>query len=88
MLLLRRGSQVYLPSPFLRALHDDPRVRLPKGKRVEQEFDLPALIMDANTPKSFVREFLAALFGGDGWVPVPEENGWSSVAFGNSKVTV
>ena len=36
------------------------------GKRIEKDGDLPHFILDANCPKSIVREFLGALFGGDG----------------------
>ena len=80
--------QIGLPSAFLRALHNHPKIRLPHGARVSQDYMLPELVADSACPKSFVREFLGSLFGGDGEAPQPSagKKGWCSITFMMSKV--
>ena len=49
---------------------------------------MPGVVTDGNAPKSFVREFLGTLFGGNGGIPVPSGGSWTTVTFCMSKVVV
>jgi glycine dehydrogenase len=59
---------VNLPEVLVRAISDVPGMGAP-GKKVESERTVPDVIVDLATPLSVVREFLGALFGGDGVSP-------------------
>jgi len=55
------------------------------GRRTSQLSSYPSFIK--NSPKSFIREFLGGLFGGDGWAPhfrSSTKNTFSNVKFSNS----
>jgi len=55
------------------------------GRRTSQISSYPSFIKDS--PKSFIREFLGGLFGGDGWAPhfrSSNKNTFSNVKFSNS----
>ena len=83
--------KVHFRGAFVRALHENPHIRIPLGRRVSQAYELPKVVTDENAPISFVREFLRGLFGGDGGMPVPKKRGattWSTVTFHMSKVTL
>ena len=78
-----------LPSYFVAALHRHLDILFPVGERKRLSYKVPALVMDPACPKSFVREFLGGLFGGDGHVPLPtsdDSSGWLGVRFCMSKV--
>jgi hypothetical protein len=59
---------VRLPTVLRRALEAVPGIGEP-GPRVRSQRGLPDVIQDARTPKAILREFLGALFGGDGCAP-------------------
>ncbi len=55
------------------------------GRRTSQASSYPSFI--SNAPKSFIREFLGGLFGGDGWAPhfrSSKKNTFTNVKFSNS----
>lgn len=55
------------------------------GRRTSQVSSYPSFI--SNAPKSFIREFLGGLFGGDGWAPhfsSSKKNTFTNVKFSNS----
>ena len=81
-------AQVSLPSHFIHALHHHPEIHFPVGERKYLAYLLPELVTDPACPKSFVREFLGGLFGGDGSAPLPNStgSGWLSVKFFMTKV--
>ena len=54
------------------------------GKKTTQEQSYPEFILNDNCPLSFIREFLGALFGGDGWTPYLNKNVFSNVMFSQS----
>lgn len=57
------------------------------GEREHQACAMPALVMDAACPKSFVREFLGGLFGGAcGGVATSPLTSGCSVTFSAAKV--
>ena len=77
--------RVYLPAALLRDLHQS--LGIQPGKRVLLATSLPEFVLAPDCPKSFVREFLGGLFGGDGHTPGPcSSNSWNPVAFSMSKV--
>ena len=83
---LRHFTQMNLPVVLLRDLHH--AIGIQPGKCVTRATLLPECVMQPNCPKSFVREFLGGLYGGDGHAPYPANhtNSWHSVAFSMSKV--
>ena len=54
------------------------------GKKTKQEQLYPEFILNDNCPLSFIREFLGALFGGDGWSSYLNKNVFSNVMFSQS----
>jgi intein/homing endonuclease len=56
---------IALPDSFSRCLATLENITI--GRRSRQESSYPSFINDS--PKSFIREFLGGLFGGDGWAP-------------------
>ena len=70
---------VHLPASLGRALHE---AGIPLGKKLHQSCCLPQLVTATDTPDAFVREFLGALFGGDGSAPLEHhKDGWEHVEF-------
>ncbi len=59
---------VWFPAELVRALAAVPGIGDP-GKRVYFNATLPHFVSDPLTPKALLREFLGALFGGDGSAP-------------------
>ena len=71
--------RVHLPASLGRALHE---AGVPLGKKLNQDCGLPQLVTATDTPDAFVREFLGALFGGDGGAPLlHRKGGWQQVEF-------
>ena len=61
----------------------------PVGKKLGQGVGIPPIILKADTPRPFIREFLGAMFGGDGSAPIVEKQtlssaSWSSIVFHTS----
>jgi len=82
------GSKCYvihLPNDFSRSLSELPGMSL--GRRTTQEASYPAFLFDTVCPKSIVREFLAASFGGDGWTTYVSGNQFSNIGFSQSICT-
>ena len=73
---------VTVPARLARVME---RFGCPVGKKLGQGVGLPAIVTQTDTPKPFLREFLGAMFGGDGCAPLllnPTANGvWQSVRF-------
>src|SRR4029077_2333635 len=63
-----RNWAIALPKPLTAAIIALPGVRV--GRRIHQPATLPAFVLDEACPVAVVREFLAGLFGADGWAPV------------------
>jgi hypothetical protein len=59
------GFRVDFRSKLVSAILDDVR----RGTRIDCDATLPAFVVAPNCPLSVAREFLAGLFGGDGWAP-------------------
>lgn len=77
-----RTFTIYLPYAFARTLAGLPGIIV--GRRTTQEASYPEFLYDAACPISFLREFLAGCFGGDGWAPYLSGNIFSKVGFSQS----
>jgi hypothetical protein len=62
-----RKWTVVLPRELTAAAVALPGVRV--GRRINQPATLPDFVLDDSCPAAVVREFLAGLFGADGWAP-------------------
>lgn len=74
---------ISLPNKFAKSLATLENITI--GKRTCQESSYPTFI--ANSPLSFIREFLGGLFGGDGWCPhfkSSSKNTFTEVKFSQS----
>jgi glycine dehydrogenase len=60
---------IMVPASLVTAIGAVPGIGAP-GKGVASSRTLPDVIVDPSTPRAVVREFMAALFGGDGCAPV------------------
>ncbi len=58
---------IHLPAVWRRALLEVGYAQ--QGRKIEQSTMLPGFVTDSDCPAAVVREFLAALFGADGWAP-------------------
>jgi intein/homing endonuclease len=80
------NSEVYYISiPKCLSKHFNKLAGLTIGRRTTQEASLPEFIF--TSPKSIVREFIAGLMGGDGWMPhysSSNKNTFSQVKFSQS----
>ena len=54
------------------------------GKKTTQEQSFPEFLLNCNCPLSFIREFLGAYFGGDGWTSYINHNVFSNIMFSQS----
>ena len=69
--------RVHISAALGRALHE---AGIPLGKKLGQDCHLPPLVLAADTPVAFVREFLGGLFGRDGCAPLlHHRRGWQQV---------
>ena len=76
---------MHLPANLLRDLRKT--LGIPYGKRIFSVSSLPGFLMQPTCPKSLVREFVGAMFGGDGTAPIPlAEGGWSNIRLSMCKV--
>ena len=69
---ISRSRTIYsvrFPAELTAAVTDVPGIGEP-GKRVASDRALPDLVVDSGTPRAAIREYLGALFGGDGCAPV------------------
>jgi intein/homing endonuclease len=74
---------IALPNKFSRSLAKLENITI--GRRTAQESSFPTFI--SSSPKSFIREFLGGLFGGDGWCPhysSSNKNTFTTVRFSQS----
>jgi aconitase A/intein/homing endonuclease len=62
-----RKWSIVLPKELTTAICALPGVRV--GRCIDQPAGLPELVLDERCPVAIAREFLAALFGADGWAP-------------------
>ncbi len=60
-------STIYLPDSLAKAIGS--LDGMPLGRKTTQKPRLPKVFFDPSCPKSFIREFLGGMFGGDGWSP-------------------
>ena len=56
------------------------------GGRVNNEATLPEFIFDVNCPKFIIREFIGAMFGGDGILPSHDRNIFTALQFVGTKI--
>ncbi|MBV8308009.1 MAG: aconitate hydratase AcnA, partial [Gammaproteobacteria bacterium] len=68
-----RKWTIVLPMELTAAIASLPGVS--RGRRIHQILALPQFILEENCPVAVVREFLAALFGGDGHAPNLQRQG-------------
>ena len=73
---------IYLPYSFGRSIASLDGMTV--GRRTTQVASYPDFLFDENLPISFIREFLAGCFGGDGWAPYKSGNTFSNVSFSQS----
>lgn len=81
----KHGGSTYvigIPYDLMRAISKLKGIMI--GKKTTQKQSYPDFILDDNCPLSFVREFLGALFGGDGWTCYINRNVFSNVMFSQS----
>jgi len=74
---------ISLPDNFSKSLGTLENITI--GRRTSQEASYPSFIN--HSPKSFIREFLGGLFGGDGWAPyfrTSSKNTFTNVKFSQS----
>ena len=74
---------IALPDNFSKCLASLNNITI--GRRTNQCSSIPSFI--ENSPKSFIREFLGGLFGGDGWAPhfrSGKKNTFTTVKFSQS----
>lgn len=74
---------VFLPIEITKIISDITPVQ--KGGRSNNEMVLPEFLFNQSTPIVFVRECIAAMFGGDGIVPCLQRNKWSFLRLVASK---
>jgi len=68
-----RKWSIALPAELTDAIRQLPGVGA--GRRVEQPASLPEFVTDRGCPLAMLREFLAGMFGADGWAPALGRNG-------------
>lgn len=73
---------ITLPKPFARSLATLEGMTV--GRRTVQPASYPEFLSEEECPTSFLREFLAGSFGGDGWAPYLSGNCVSNVGFSQS----
>ena len=68
-----RKWSIVLPQALTTAIVALPGVRT--GRLIDQPASLPSFVLDEACPVSVVREFLAGMFGADGWAPILHRTG-------------
>lgn len=73
---------VNFPNIFGKTIANIPGMNI--GRRTTQKATFPLFLLADDIPKSFIREYLAGYFGGDGHSPYPEQNKFSTTKLSQS----
>jgi len=80
----KKVFQTSLPNELVRSISTI--IKYQKGGRINNDMILPDFIFDKNCPTFIIREFVAALFGGDGILPCLTKNCFTNIQLVASKI--
>ena len=80
----KKVFQTSLPNELVRSISTI--IAYQKGGRINNDMILPDFVFDNNCPNFIIREFIAALFGGDGIIPCLSKNYFTNIQLVASKI--